>query len=163
MSLNGLFLSFSALCDFLKNTFFEKKRFSKIFFEKKFFQMFPIVVLWIFLSLRYGADLRRSRLVYSIRSRWSLHAGSHFFTNILKSKLFLRVSTFYKTVWIKNRFQGCFVLWVFFIIFFFQKVLPLVYLIILNKKASSSLKGSLQFFGFFWCFKWVQKHKRFLR
>ena len=25
--------------------------------------MFPIVVLWIFLSLRYGADLRRSRLV----------------------------------------------------------------------------------------------------
>ena len=24
--------------------------------------MFPIVVLWIFLSLRYGADLRRSRL-----------------------------------------------------------------------------------------------------
>ena len=27
--------------------------------------MFPIVVLWIFLSLRYGADLRRSRLVVS--------------------------------------------------------------------------------------------------
>ena len=34
MSLNGLFLSFSALCD-LKNTFFRKK--SKIFFWKKFF------------------------------------------------------------------------------------------------------------------------------
>ena len=62
MSLNGLFLSFSALCD-LKNTFFRKK--SKIFFWKKFFfQIFPIVVPWIFLSLRYGADLGRSRLVY---------------------------------------------------------------------------------------------------
>ena len=29
--------------------------------------MFPIVVLWMFLSLRYGADLRRSRLVYIYR------------------------------------------------------------------------------------------------
>ena len=38
MSLNGLFLSFSALCD-LKNTFFEKN--SKIiFFEKKIFPNF---------------------------------------------------------------------------------------------------------------------------
>ena len=34
MSLNGLFLSFSALCD-LKNTFFRKK--NQIFFLKKFF------------------------------------------------------------------------------------------------------------------------------
>ena len=63
MSLNGLFLSFSALCD-LKNTFFQKK--IKIFFWKKiFFQIFPIVVPWIFLSLRYGADLGRSRLVHN--------------------------------------------------------------------------------------------------
>ena len=62
MSLNGLFLSFSVLCD-LKNTFFRKK--IKIFFwKKKFFQIFPIVVPWIFLSLRYGADLGRSRLVF---------------------------------------------------------------------------------------------------
>ena len=37
MSLNGLFLSFSALCD-LKNTFFRKK--IKIFFEKKNFPNF---------------------------------------------------------------------------------------------------------------------------
>ena len=62
MSLNGLFLSFSALCD-LKNTFFRKKNFKNNFFEKFFFQIFPIVVPWIFLSLRYGADLGRSRLV----------------------------------------------------------------------------------------------------
>ena len=62
MSLNGLFLSFSALCD-LKNTFFSKKN-QNFFFEKNFFfQNFPIVVPWIFLSLRYGADLGRSRLV----------------------------------------------------------------------------------------------------
>ena len=62
MSLNGLFLSFSALCD-LKNTFFSKKN-QNFFFEKNFFfQIFPIVVPWIFLSLRYGADLGRSRLV----------------------------------------------------------------------------------------------------
>ena len=61
MSLNGLFLSFSALCD-LKNTFFRKKQI--FFLKKKFFQIFPIVVPWIFLSLRYGADLGRSRLVF---------------------------------------------------------------------------------------------------
>ena len=38
MSLNGLFLSFSALCD-LKNTFFRKKN-QNFFFEKKFFSKF---------------------------------------------------------------------------------------------------------------------------
>ena len=38
ISLNGLFLSFSALCD-LKNTFFEKN-FKNNFFEKKFFPNF---------------------------------------------------------------------------------------------------------------------------
>ena len=38
MSLNGLFLSFSALCD-LKNTFFRKKN-RKFFFEKKIFPNF---------------------------------------------------------------------------------------------------------------------------
>ena len=62
MSLNGLFLSFSALCD-LKNTFFKKKFKNNFFWKKNFFQIFPIVVPWIFLSLRYGADLGRSRLV----------------------------------------------------------------------------------------------------
>ena len=67
MSLNRLFLSFSALCDFLKKYFFRKKNFKNFFFEKKF-QMFPIVVLWIFLSLRYGADLRRSCLVFWLHS-----------------------------------------------------------------------------------------------
>ena len=56
-------MSFSALCD-LKNTFFSKKN-QNFFFEKNFFfQIFPIVVPWIFLSLRYGADLGRSRLVW---------------------------------------------------------------------------------------------------
>ena len=62
MSLNGLFLSFSALCD-LKNNF--EKKISEKFFLKKinFLQKFPIVVPRIFLSLRYGTDLRRSRLV----------------------------------------------------------------------------------------------------
>ena len=65
MSLNGLFLSFSALCD-LKILF--SKKIQKYFFWKKnnFFQIFPIVVPWIFLSLRYGADLGRSRLVWCI-------------------------------------------------------------------------------------------------
>ena len=48
-----------------KKYFFSKKK-SKIFFWKKFFfQIFPIVVPWIFLSLRYGADLGRSRLFSS--------------------------------------------------------------------------------------------------
>ena len=54
MRLNDLFLGFSALCDFFTKYFFWKKN---------FFQIFPIVVPWIFLSLRYGADLGRSRLV----------------------------------------------------------------------------------------------------
>ena len=39
MSLNGLFLSFSAFCD-LKNTFFSKKNFKNNFFEKFFFPNF---------------------------------------------------------------------------------------------------------------------------
>ena len=52
MSLNGLFLSFSALCDF----------------QNFFFQIFPIVVPWIFLSLRYGTDLGRSRRVFTSRA-----------------------------------------------------------------------------------------------
>ena len=38
------------------------------FSGKKFFQIFPIVVPWIFLSLRYWADLGRSRLVPSCRT-----------------------------------------------------------------------------------------------
>ena len=47
-------LHFSALCDF-----FERKKFKnyKFFFQKNFFR---------FLSLRYGADFRRSRLVLLI-------------------------------------------------------------------------------------------------
>ena len=62
MSLNGLFLSFSALCNLKKIV---SKKISKIILLKKikFLQMFPIVVPLIFLSLRYGADSRRSRLV----------------------------------------------------------------------------------------------------
>ena len=39
MSLNGLFLSFSALCD-LKNTFFRKKKIKIFFLKKKFFPNF---------------------------------------------------------------------------------------------------------------------------
>ena len=39
MSLNGLFLSFSALCD-LKNTFFSKKKSKKFFLKKNFFPNF---------------------------------------------------------------------------------------------------------------------------
>ena len=39
MSLNGLFLSFSALCDFLKKYFFSKKKIS-IFFENNFSKCF---------------------------------------------------------------------------------------------------------------------------
>ena len=39
MSLNGLFLSFSAFCD-LKITFFSKKNFKNNFFEKFFFPNF---------------------------------------------------------------------------------------------------------------------------
>ena len=86
MSLNGLFLSFSAFCD-LKNTFFSKKKNSKIIFLKNFFfQIFTIVVPWIFLSLRYGADLGRSRLVFFFswqsHSEWStfLTIFVHLFT-----------------------------------------------------------------------------------
>ena len=44
MSLNGLFLSFSALCDFLKKYFFSKKNFKNFFeknnFSKRFQQLF---------------------------------------------------------------------------------------------------------------------------
>ena len=86
MSLNGLFLSFSALCD-LKNTFFSKKNQKIFFWKKNFFQIFPIVVPWIFLSLRYGADLGRSRLVHQnfcsispcviIIIHWGLFSQSH--------------------------------------------------------------------------------------
>ena len=53
LSLKGLFLGFSTICDF----------FTKYFYENKIFQMFPFVVSRIFLSLRYEADLGRSRLV----------------------------------------------------------------------------------------------------
>ena len=59
----AFFLSFSAFCD-LKNTFFRKKNSKIIFLKNFFFQIFTIVVPWIFLSLRYGADLGRSRLVF---------------------------------------------------------------------------------------------------
>ena len=64
-----------------KKYFFSKKK-SKIFFEKKiFFQIFPIVVPWIFLSLRYGADLGRSRLVFFFS--WQSHSEwSTFFYNL---------------------------------------------------------------------------------
>ena len=48
----------------LKKYFFSKK-ISIFFWKNNFFQIFPIVVPWIFLSLRYGADLGRSRLVFS--------------------------------------------------------------------------------------------------
>ena len=49
-----------------KKYFFSKK--NQTFFENFFFQIFPIVVPWIFLSLRYGADLGRSRLVHVFQS-----------------------------------------------------------------------------------------------
>ena len=99
MSLNGLFLSFSALCDFLKKSFFPKKNFKRsplwvfwyfatecllinpegspllhfsalydFFWKKKFYQKFQFFSkksVLRFLSLRYGADFRRSRLVSS--------------------------------------------------------------------------------------------------
>ena len=48
----------------LKKYFFFEKNFKNNFFENFFFQIFTIVVPWIFLSLRYGADLGRSRLVF---------------------------------------------------------------------------------------------------
>ena len=54
---------FFGIVRLFKKYFFSKKKNSKNFLKNKFFQMFPIVVLWIFLSLRYGADLKRSRLV----------------------------------------------------------------------------------------------------
>ena len=81
MSLNGLFLSFSALCD-LKNTFFRKK-IKNFFLKNFFFQIFPIVVAWIFLSLRYGADLGRSRLVFS--SDYNPHTDRSTFYNSAQS------------------------------------------------------------------------------
>ena len=89
MSLNGLFLSFSALCD-LKNTFFEKIK--NFFLEKKFFfQIFPIVVPWIFLNLRYGADLGRSRLVICLcRQRVSTNF------EICKSDIFDTLGSFWR-------------------------------------------------------------------
>ena len=57
------FLHFSALCDF-----FWKKNFLADYFSKK--------SVLRFLSLRYGADFRRSRLVFFFRlqsSHWSVH------------------------------------------------------------------------------------------
>ena len=84
MSLNGLFLSFSALCD-LKNTF-RKKSSKIIFFENFFFQIFPIVVPWIFLSLRYGADLGRSRLVFFFFVRLRSHSDWATFLTIETTK-----------------------------------------------------------------------------
>ena len=77
MSLNGLFLSFSGIVR-LKNTFFEKK------FKNNFqFKIFPIVVPRIFLSLRYGADLGRSRLVLN----WFAIVQILFFLLLAKSTL----------------------------------------------------------------------------
>ena len=52
--------------------------------------MFPIDVLWIFLSLRYGADLRRSRLVFS--SDYNSHTDRSFLETILKPPEHLRPS-----------------------------------------------------------------------
>ena len=75
MSLNDLFLGFSALCDFFTRYFFWKKII--------FFQIFPIVVPWMFSSLRYGADLGRSRLVFS--SDYNPHTDRSTFLTILKS------------------------------------------------------------------------------
>ena len=46
-------LHFSALCDFFERIFFQKLQ---VFFKKFFLR---------FLSLRYGADFRRSRLVFT--------------------------------------------------------------------------------------------------
>ena len=98
MSLNGLFLSFSALCD-LKNTFFRKK--SKIFFWKNFFfQIFPIVVPWIFLSLRYGADLGRSRLVFFF-SLQSHSEWSTFYNLFICSVVHLRLNFWSRRAWVR--------------------------------------------------------------
>ena len=59
-----------------KKYFFSKKNQNFFFWKKIFFQIFPIVVPWIFLSLRYGADLGRSRLVFLFQltiSLWMVH------------------------------------------------------------------------------------------
>ena len=63
MSLNGLFLSFSALCDFLKKYFFFEKKFKNFFWKKINFPNVSNSCSSNILSLRYGADLRRYRLV----------------------------------------------------------------------------------------------------
>ena len=48
--------------------------------------MFPIVVFWIFLSLRYGADLRRPRLVYFVSTLFNvgIHVRRRIFWTIAK-------------------------------------------------------------------------------
>ena len=73
MSLNDLFLGFSKLCDFFtKYVLWKKNNFS---------QIFPVVVPWIFLSLTNGADLGRSRLVFS--SDYNPHTDRSTFLTIL--------------------------------------------------------------------------------
>ena len=59
--------------------------FTEYFFWKFFSQMVPIVVPWIFLSLRYGADLGRSRLVFFFS--WQSHFEWSTFFRLSKSYL----------------------------------------------------------------------------
>ena len=71
----GPFYNFSALCDLPETKKFRKKNSKKF----EFFKIFPhagtveentwhFEVLLLFLSLRYGADLGRSRLVFQYAS-----------------------------------------------------------------------------------------------
>ena len=51
--------------------------------------MFPIVVPWKFFSLRYGADLRRSRLVFFFS--WQSHSEWSTFLTICSSFIFVHL------------------------------------------------------------------------
>ena len=82
MSLNGLFLSFSALCDFLKNTFFRKKNFK--FFLKKI--IFPNVSNSCSLNIFEPKIWRRLGTFPScFSSDYNLHTDRSTFLTILKS------------------------------------------------------------------------------
>ena len=68
MSLNRLFLSFSASCDFLKKIlFFEKKIFKKCFFEKKFLMIDRSVG-----DFEFETKFKKSKMIVEdkYRSNW---------------------------------------------------------------------------------------------
>ena len=74
MSLNGLFLSFSALCDFLKKYIFEKK-IQKFFFEKTFSKFFQKLFFEYFWALDI-APTWDDPVLFFFRlqsSHWSVH------------------------------------------------------------------------------------------